>query len=112
MHLTCSAKFALHLSRRRTLLSFQSVEELQQCHKVLHAEVRPAGRHDDERIHANHVCPHRRQRAQAAFPVVEEHPVLVPGVAVAQQFELLAMQWVERVSDAKRSLLINHTGCS
>ncbi len=43
--------------------------------------------------------------------LAEEHPVLPPGVGVAEQLELLAAKWVEGVGDGESSPTFG-TGCS
>ena len=62
----------------------------------------PPGRPDQEWIQAIHICPIRRQRADASLGgLSEEDPVLAPGVGEPNQFELAPLQRVERMRDTE-----------
>lgn len=75
-------------------------------------EIRPPRRQGDKRIRLARVRPARRQRLERALFVVEEHPVLAPGLAHRQQLKATPVQRVERMGDFNELPFTNTMGCS
>ena len=74
--------------------------------------MRPSRRLRDKRVRLAGVSPSCRQRLERTFLVVEEHPVLAPGLAYRQQFVATPMQRMERMGDGDNLLLTCVIGCS
>ena len=80
----------------------QAVEQIRQREQVFGAEQRSPGGCRHEGVRFFDVGPTRRQRSDTLVTgLSEEHPVLPPGVGEADQFVLLAPQWMERVGDTE-----------
>ena len=74
--------------------------------------MRPCGPEGDDRVDPFDVGPARRDRVHTLVGgFAEEDPVLTPGVGVADQFEALAGQGMERVGDEELRRIVV-TGCS
>jgi hypothetical protein len=74
--------------------------------------VRASGSEGDDRVDSLNVGPTRRDRVHALVSgLVEEDPVLTPGVGVGDNLETLTGQGMERVSDAEVRRIVT-TGCS
>ena len=74
--------------------------------------MRPSGPEGDDRVDSLDVGPTRRDRVHALVSgLVEEDPVLAPGVGVGDDLEPLTGQGMERVSDKELRRIIA-TGCS
>ncbi len=58
----------------------------------------PAGQ-GNKRVGLPSVGPACRQRLERALLVVEEHPVLAPGLAYRQQLVATPVPWMERMGD-------------
>ena len=94
------------------MVAAQATQQAHQRQQVLDSKVCPSSRHDGERIGPCHARAGDWQRAQLALAVVEEHPVLTPGMPQRQQLELLAMQPMKRMRDRKQPSLIYVMRCS
>src|SRR5438094_4729102 len=79
------------------LSSSQLLHQLHQPEQVLIAKQAPAAGHRHKRIWRHYRGPARRDRAQTAFSVVEVNPILAPVMAIRDQLELLASQWMVRM---------------
>ena len=88
------------------------MQKVRQGEQVLYAEVRPAGGDHEEGVGALDVRPGRRQRMDLCLAgLAEEHPLLTPGMGVADQPELLPRQGMEGMGD-RESLRTFSTVCS
>jgi len=87
----------------------QQITESEQIRYPKVSSSAPDGHH---RIGSNHARPDGWQRAQPALLILEEHPVLTPGVLVRQQLKLLPAQWMERMGDGENPVGRCATGCS
>ena len=87
-------------------------QQIGQRQQVRGSKMRPSGRQDDKRIGQACIGPACRQRFERALFVVEEHPVLAPGLAHCQQLESAPEQRVERMSDFDKLPFTNIMGCS
>ena len=75
-----------------------------QSEQVVNSEARSPGRQDKEGVDPVYVGPVRRNRTDkflSGLPV--EHPVVTPGVGVANQLEILAAQRMEGMDDDEPS---------
>jgi hypothetical protein len=72
----------------------------------------PSGCQGDKGIGHARVSPAGRQRFERTLLVVEEHPVLAPGLAHRQQLEPTPAQRMERMVDFDELPFTNTTGCS
>jgi hypothetical protein len=82
---------------RLAVSSSKLLHQLHQLDQVLVAKEASTAGHRHKRIFRYHGGPARRNRAQTPFVVVEVDPVLAPIVAIRDQLELLASQWVVRM---------------
>ena len=74
--------------------------------------MRASGPEGDGRVDSLDVGPARRDRVNTLVSgLVEEDPVLAPGVGVGDDLETLTGQGMERVSDAELRRIVT-TGCS
>lgn len=74
--------------------------------------MRASARQCDKRVSWARVGPAGWQRLERTLLVVEEHPVLAPGLAESQQFVAAPVQGMERMGDFDKLPFTNITGCS
>ena len=86
-------------------------EEPAQRDEIIGAEERPTGREREVRVGPLHIGPAGRQRADSiGSGLNEEHPVLAPGVGIADELELAAAQRMERVGHSNSLRIVPTAG--
>ena len=114
MVFTSRAKYALHMicPVRRLLIAPDPRDKFHQLREILGAEVALPVRQHDERIRRRQVCPCAWQRDHRAINLLAPDTITVPAGPLGDTHELLARQWMERVSDADPRHRRCRAGCS
>lgn len=88
------------------------LKKTDQGQEICRPEVRSSPCNDEKGIGSFHICAGGGQRTNPLLArYSEKHPMLTPGMGIADQLELLAAQRVEGVSDSECSYRLN-TICS
>jgi hypothetical protein len=88
------------------------LHQFRQLQQILILEQTPSRGHRHKRIGGDRRGPARRNRAQAALRVVEVNSILAPVMAIGDQLEALAFQWMVRVNDLEGCGLVVAMRCS
>ena len=96
----------------RLVLKRHTADQVNQRQQAINGERAAAVRDHRERIGRRNVSPPGGQREQLAILVVQVDPVLTPVLAVRDELEVPAEQWMKPVRHPHTSVQIIQTGCS
>lgn len=85
--------------------------EAGQFEEVRDAQERASITHRNLRIRCDHVCPLRRHGANGRFINLQQEPLAIAVVALANAGELPSAEWVERVGDAHKACRRDRNVC-